>query len=265
MISPDVFGDLAPKTFALTFDEPMDPSAIQPSVIVVTNGTLTSAAFTNSPATIRDVVVTPDGSGDVMVFFGAGAFADVAGNPTAAAGPFSVSFDDTPPTPTLTFDTFDLIEDSTIRITFDEDITGFDATDITVDGGTLGPLTGGPQIFAADITAVGTTDLIVSIPAGAAGDATGTPSAATSVTGRFAPEGWTGELIRDFMTTRATALVAAQPDLRGCWAVPMGQVRSPFPNHAVSSRCSAAPTTPFGRLSMRNGQIAMVCAVATPT
>lgn len=293
----------------------MDPAGIDLTAIVVTNGTLTSAAFTNSPETALDLVVTPDGGGDVSVSFGDGAFADLAGNPTAAAGPFSSAFDSTPPTPTITFETFDLITRSTIRITFDEDVTdfnvsdiaatdatvasfvtvtpgrvftavltatnglappsatipagaafdfvgnpslfgaaptvpspdgvaptvtitglpdnfegpvittvtfdwgeavvGFDATDITVDGGTVGPLSGGPQIFTADISANGTSDLVLTIPAGAAGDATGTPTAAASARGRFASEIVTEELIRDFMTARATGLVAAQPDLRG--------------------------------------------------
>lgn len=107
-------------------------------------------------------------------------------------------------------------EGTTATVTFDwgEDVLGFIDGDIIVTGGTLGAITGGRQVWTATLMVTGTSDVVVSVADSAVQDATGTVSAATSVTGRFSSGEVAAEIIREFMGARAAASLAAQPELR---------------------------------------------------
>lgn len=104
---------------------------------------------------------------------------------------------------------------ATVTFNWGEDVVGFEDADITVTGGTLGPIVGGPQVWTAELAVEGTSNVTVSIAAGAVQDATGTPSAAASVTGRFASSALAEQVVRQFIAARASSLIAAQPSLPG--------------------------------------------------
>ncbi|WP_322891708.1 MULTISPECIES: Ig-like domain-containing protein [unclassified Yoonia] len=141
---------------------------------------------------------------------------DAAGNPNEASAAF------TPPAPdgsapvlTITGVPDGFVGSQTVAITFDfgEDVFGFEDSDISVTGGTLGPISGGRQSWTAELTLVGTETVTISVAAGAVQDATGTPSLAASATGRIASDEVASRLIGEFMASRASALLAAQPRL----------------------------------------------------
>ena len=68
----------------------------------------------------------------------------------------------------------------TANINFDEDVTGFDASDVNATNGTVDSITGGPQNYLATITPSGTSDVTISVPANVAQDGTGNPNTASN-------------------------------------------------------------------------------------
>ncbi len=112
---------------------------IRPSVSpILVNASLitTGLNFVSGELTLT---VLPSG-GDVSVSWPEGAFFDVeTGNTSLAFGPTIVdSVDLSPPTPTISFDGYDLENTFTARVVWDEDVTGFTRSDITPVGATLG-------------------------------------------------------------------------------------------------------------------------------
>ena len=81
-------------------------------------------------------------AGEVKIQLAAG-FQDAAGNPGAAAQSAALRTNVVAPVLTLTADKTALqaSETATLTFRFSEDVTGFDASDVTVTGGTLGTLT----------------------------------------------------------------------------------------------------------------------------
>lgn len=146
----------------------------------------------------------------------AGVATDAAGNPNEASDAF------TPPAPdgiapvlTITGVPDGFAGPMTASISFDwgEDVFGFSDGDITVTGGALGPISGGPRSWTADLRADGDAAVTISVAAAAVQDATGTPSLAASAIGRIASGEVASRLIGEFMASRASALLAAQPRL----------------------------------------------------
>ncbi|MDE2903093.1 MAG: fibronectin type III domain-containing protein [Chloroflexota bacterium] len=78
--------------------------------------------------------------------------------------------------------TFKNLHPLDVTFTFGTDVTGFDATDVTVENGTLGTLSGSGAVYAATVTPNGDGDVTVTVAAGAALAASGTlaPQTATS-------------------------------------------------------------------------------------
>jgi hypothetical protein len=148
----------------------------------------------------------------------AGAASDAAGNPNLASAAFGPPAPDgTPPTLTITGvpDGFTGPETATVTFDWGEDVFGFADADVTVTGGTLGPITGGNRIWTAQLTVTGSSDVTVSVGDGAVQDVTGTLSGAASVTGAFASASIAEETIRDFLASRGQSLIASQPGLAG--------------------------------------------------
>ena len=87
----------------------------------------------------------------------------------------------------------------TTTITFDwgERVLGFEDSDISVTGGTLGAISGGPDVWTAELSVTGDTDVAVSVAAGAVLDASGTPSVAAFATGAYASGSIAEAVIRD--------------------------------------------------------------------
>ena len=78
--------------------------------------------------------------------------------------------------------TFKNLQPMDVTFTFGTDVTGFDASDVTVENGALGILSGSGAVYAAKVTPNGDGDVTVTVAAGAALAADGTlgPLTATS-------------------------------------------------------------------------------------
>ena len=207
--------DLAdPFTVRITWDEPVTgfeisdlvaPFADLSNFQEVTPGlvyTVTAQAF--------DLTTPPE------VSIPAGVAEDLAGNPSLAA-PSAVLPPPDGIAPVLTIsglpDGFTGPTTATITFDWGERVLGFQDSDITVTGGTLGPISGGPDVWTAELTVTGDTDVSVTVADGAVIDASGTPSRAASATGAYASDQIAEELIREFLGARARSLIGAQPSL----------------------------------------------------
>nr|WP_233710065.1 Ig-like domain-containing protein [Aestuariicella albida] len=167
-------------TYTFTFDEAVTGFAA--SDIAVTGGT--KGTFTAVSATEYTLVVTPDSNSttNITVDVAADVATDAAGNGNTAAAQSVQEVDTTPsdtvpPSLTITDDTAGTADQSvTFTFTFDEDVTGFDASDITVTGGTKSTFT---AVSASEYTLVvtpfsdSTANITVDVAADVATDGAG--------------------------------------------------------------------------------------------
>jgi len=175
-------------TYTFTFSEPV--SGFSADSVVVSGGGAKGAFAAVDARTYTLVVTPPPGEqGEIGVSVAAGAALDAAGNASVAASAPAQAFDTLAPTLTIT--------DSepgptatgnvTFTFTFSEAVTGFDAGDVGVTGGSKGPLTGSGAVYqmvvAPTVDQQGTIQ--VSVGAGAAQDAAGNPSAGASASQGF--------------------------------------------------------------------------------
>jgi hypothetical protein len=101
-----------------------------------------------------------------------------------------------------------------LTFTFSEDVSGFEASDIALSNATVAGITGGPAVYTALVTLTGTGDASASVPEGAAQDAAGNLSTASNLlTISDTTVADTQEQIAGFLQSRATQLLANQPDL----------------------------------------------------
>jgi hypothetical protein len=109
---------------------------------------------------------------------------DAAGNiSTASTGILTV--DNTGPTVSITSSAADPTKVSPVpvTITFNEDVTGFDVSDITITNGTAS-LSGGPAVYTANITPAGQGEITVTVNAGVAADLAGNSNTASNTLSR---------------------------------------------------------------------------------
>ncbi len=206
---------IAPFTATITFDE--DVTGFVQGDLVAPFAQL--SAFTAVSASVYTVTVQ---SSDLTtlpeVSVPAGVAQDLAGNLNLAAEAATIAPPDgVAPVVTITGVPDGFITTQTATITFDwgEDVIDFHDDDITVTGGTLGPISGGQRTWTATLTVDGDRNVVVSVAEDAALDGSGMSSAAASVVGAFASGEIAEELIREFLAARSVALLAAQPTLSG--------------------------------------------------
>jgi cyclophilin family peptidyl-prolyl cis-trans isomerase len=169
---------LTPIPITVTFSE--DVTGFTAADITVSNGSLGSFAATDDPK-IYTASITPTAAGVVTVNIAAGVATDAAANNSAAATPFSITFDNTSPTVNITSSALSPtgVSPIPITVTFSENVTGFEAGDITVGNGTLGGLTpASGSTYNASITPTGPGVVTVNVAAGAVTDTAGNASAA---------------------------------------------------------------------------------------
>ncbi|WP_419859627.1 Ig-like domain-containing protein [Candidatus Palauibacter sp.] len=171
----------SPFTATFVFSEPV--KGFGPEDVTVTRGTKGTFGGSGSSYTL---VVTPSGTGAVTVEVGAGAAVDVAGN----AGPATTvsataAWDATAPTLEIGVPA-EVVGTSpfTAELTFSEPVTGFDAEDVTVTGGTKGAFTGSGADYTLVVTPSAGRDVVVGVGAHAAEDVAGNagPAQAASAT-----------------------------------------------------------------------------------
>jgi hypothetical protein len=174
----------AGETAAITFSFTEDPGSTftwngTSGDITVTGGTLgtLSGTGTTRTATFTPTANTNNLTGSLSV--AAATYTDAAGNNGTVSNTISVSGDTQPPSLTLTSNktSFKAGETATLTFTFSEVPTGFDSSDITVTGGTLGSISGtGTTIQTATFTPTANTNNLtgnISVAAATYTDAAG--------------------------------------------------------------------------------------------
>ena len=184
---------------------------------VLADLTLTNATATLSGAgTSYTAVLTPVADGEVQLSVAAGTFTDASGNANTASNEISTTYDGTAPTVSISTnvtkvngaETFDVV------VTFSEEVTGFETSDIAVANGSVVSVAGSGTDYVARITATGNGDTTVSVTAAAATDLAGNASTASNtITLQNAIVEKTEKVIAQFVQSRANQLISSQPNL----------------------------------------------------
>ena len=146
-----------PYTVDVTFSE--DVTDLTDSDFVVTNGSASGISPATGPATNYTVTITPDASGFVSVNLPAETVQDTTLNDNSMSNTLSTLFipaDAEQATPTLSTTATEPVSIAYIvDVVFDEDVSGLDAADFTVIGGTASdvlPATGSASVYTVTIT-----------------------------------------------------------------------------------------------------------------
>ncbi len=132
------------------------------SDITVGNGT--AGSFASVSATEYTATITPTLDGEVTVDVAAGVAQDVATNLNTAATQLTRLYDITGPTVVVSSTAADPINTSfDVTITFSEDVTGFELSDLDVGNGTASNLSGSGAVYTARITPTADGGVIVFI------------------------------------------------------------------------------------------------------
>ena len=175
-----------PISVTVTFSESV--SGFDSDDLMVTNASVSN--FTGSGSSYSfDLSATGDGLISVTVE-GNGA-TDAAGNGNES-GTFSINSDQTDPTATITVTPSNPTNASSIEfvVTFDENVTGLDASDFSVVNGSITELTGSGGEYYVMVTPTADGTVSLSLPANSANDSAdnGNTSASASITSdRTAP------------------------------------------------------------------------------
>ena len=163
-----------PFTLTVSFAETVTGFALDD--LVISNGT---ASGLDGDGEVFTVLITPDADGDVTIDIAAGAAQDSAGNDSTAAETLVVSSDSTAPVLSIVLPGEETEGAFTARFEFSEDVTGFEASDISVSNGAVSDFASeSNQAFTATITPATLGDIVISVADAAAQDAAGNESAA---------------------------------------------------------------------------------------
>jgi hypothetical protein len=148
---------VAGETSTVTFTFSEAPTGFDASDITAGNGTISALAVTADPkiytATFTPAANIEDPTNLITVGTG---YTDTAGNPGSTGNSANYTIDTLAPTVAITLSDTALIagETSTVTFTFSEAPTGFDASDITAENGTISALavTADPKVYTATFT-----------------------------------------------------------------------------------------------------------------
>jgi len=184
-----------PITFDVVFSEPVtDFTAADVSLAGSTVGGTLVTNVSGSGTTYTVTVTGMNGTGNLIASIPAGGVFDVAGNVNAASTSTdnTVLFDNESPDVTINQSAAQAdptnVSPITFDVVFDEPVTGFDASDVSFAGSTVGGtlqalVSGLGPNYTVTVTGMdGEGNVVVSIPAGAAGDIVGNPSFASTST-----------------------------------------------------------------------------------
>ena len=168
----------------MTFTFSEDVTGFEAADVTVSGGS--KGAFTTTNARTYTLAVTPSGNADVEVSVPANVATDGANQTPASRVSATAVWDAAVPTLTITglpdkINGRDLL---TVTFTFSEDVTGFEAADVTVSGGSKGAFTTtNARTYTLAVTPSGNADVEVSVPANVATDgANQTPASRVSAT-----------------------------------------------------------------------------------
>ncbi len=116
----------------------------------------TMGALSTSDNITYTATVTPTSDGNVQIDVPSGAVSDNAGNNNSASNSYTVVSDLTRPTVTITTlgsATATSFRPINVSVTFSEDVTGFDASDLNLSGGTIASFTANsPSAYTIRVT-----------------------------------------------------------------------------------------------------------------
>ncbi len=177
---PSKINSRAALGVTFTFSE--DVTGFATADVTVTGGTKSNFSGNGTTYTL---VVTPDGSVDVVVEVAANAATDGLNTGPASAVSATATWDATRPTVTIggVPPKINTADDFTATFEFSEDVTGFATADVTVTGGTKGNFSGNGTTYTLVVTPDGSVDVVVRVAADAATDGLNTgPASAVSAT-----------------------------------------------------------------------------------
>ena len=155
--------------------------------IVVTNGTLTVANVPTFEG-VYPFTLQPSGPGPVTVSVQvpAGVAEDVSGNPNSPSAPFSITFDNTPPSVVLTSADSPGTFQSPIPVTvlFTKPVTGFTAAGVSVGNATLADFSGIGDRYSFNLVPNGIGPVTAQVRAAVAQDAAGNTNTSSNAFSR---------------------------------------------------------------------------------
>jgi hypothetical protein len=205
--TPDFPG--TPYTVTITFDE--DVTGLDLSDFVTTNVDLASLSGSGDTYTMQ--ATGTDFAQSIQL--GANTVLDAADNTNVASNIISVVPDGVAPGLTISGvpGTITRGETFVATFTFTENVTGFEASDVSLTNATMGALTGSGSVYSAPITPDDRGDVTVSVADGAARDMTGELSVAASAIAQLDTSAEQSEAIAQFLQARARSLIQNQPDV----------------------------------------------------
>ncbi|MEZ4705112.1 MAG: Ig-like domain-containing protein [Bdellovibrionota bacterium] len=167
----------SPIPVTITFSESVTGFVV--GDITVGNGSLSNFAGSGTTYTVD---VTPSADGSVTVDVAGGVAQDAAGNTNAAALPFSITYDGSAPSVSITSSESSPTNNSPIpvTITFSESVTGFVVGDITVGNGSLSNFAGSGTTYTVDVTPTANGSVLVDVAGGVAQDSAGNGNTAAT-------------------------------------------------------------------------------------
>jgi large repetitive protein len=163
--------------------------------ISLTNANVAELTTTDNITYTAKIIPIADGEVEISVL--AGALTDMAGNNNEASNTYSITYDGTKPTVALSAAAPDLVTAFfQVTVKFSEDVSGFDAADITVNNGTATLLPVSGQEFTATITPATEGVVSVAVAADVAQDGAGNGNQASAV------------LTRNYDVTKPTVVLA---------------------------------------------------------
>ncbi|MAS92943.1 MAG: hypothetical protein CMO55_07065 [Verrucomicrobiales bacterium] len=164
--------NVSPIPITFTFDE--DVQNFTQGDITPTNGALSN--FQTVSAAVYTVDVTPAAEGTVMVAIAEGAAQAVSDGDDSEADSFSIDYD---LSPTFTIAIAQAGDTLKVTVEFNEDVTGFDASDLTIGNGTLANFTPvSATLYTFDIVSLTGSPVTVEVADMAAMDLVGNQTSA---------------------------------------------------------------------------------------
>ncbi len=139
--------------WTVRFSASEDVQGFEASDISLSNATLVSVTKVSSQS--YDITFTANTDGVSRITIPGTGWTDLAGNTTSTASQFlEFTYDTGQPTAILSSTRSEpsMMTAFTLNINFNEDVTGFSATDLNVTGAALGALSGGPRNYSLTVT-----------------------------------------------------------------------------------------------------------------
>ncbi|WP_417498113.1 Ig-like domain-containing protein [Maricaulis sp.] len=157
---------------AVNFDEPV--TGFDVTDLTVGNGAASNFA---GSGTAYSATITPAADGAVTVDIAAAAAVDADAGDSLAATQFTITNDESGATPSFSTASADPFAGSfVLDVTFDEAVTGFAASDLTVGNGTASGLAGSGTAYTVTITPSASGAVTVDMAAGKVEDIVGNPN-----------------------------------------------------------------------------------------